>query len=234
MVLSSGVPDIKLQPRLSRAATLELDNLLAIVAPLTLDDGSLDRRVCKVSDKSLTVSLAYKNAFCDKPDFPLAGVCWKKNFTPNKCRMFLWLNLRQRLPTNDRRFRKGLSASDRCPFYTESETSAHLLLHCPVIKHLWECLPPLQIHVDDCVLIKDLWVSSETDNVRNIVIIALLWSIWKRRNCKFFRNKEGPIHLLLSSVASDLLLWSRRCVSEEKKALLQDWGTMLNHLADTM
>jgi hypothetical protein len=199
MVLSSGIPIIKLQPRMSRAATLELENFLAIVGPLTLADDSLYRRVCKVSDKSLTVSLAYKNAFCDKPDFSLAGVCWKKNFAPNKCRMFLWLNLRQRLPTNDRRFRKGLCASDRCPFCAESETSAHVFLHCPVIKQLWECLPALQICVDDCVLIKDLWVSSENDKERNTVIIALLWGIWKRRNCKIFRNTEGPIHLLLSS-----------------------------------
>jgi hypothetical protein len=38
MVLSPGVPDIKLKPRLSNVAALELDSLLAIVGAIVLDD----------------------------------------------------------------------------------------------------------------------------------------------------------------------------------------------------
>jgi hypothetical protein len=43
MVLSPGVPDIKLKSRLSHVAALELDNLLAIVGPIVQDDQSQDR-----------------------------------------------------------------------------------------------------------------------------------------------------------------------------------------------
>jgi hypothetical protein len=66
------------------------------------------------------------------------------------------------------------------------------------------------------------------------VIIAFLWNLWKRRNAMIFQNENEPLHVLLSRIISDLALWSHRCSKEAPKALLMDWGIMLNHLAQTM
>jgi hypothetical protein len=136
MVLAADSPNLDLQPRMTRVATSELVNLLALVGPIPLNSQSQDRRVCRFSDKSLTISLAYKNVFRSRLDFPLAGVIWKKNYAPNKCRLFLWLTTRQRLQTNERRFRKGLSNNDNCPFCQQPETSLHMLLKCPSVQVL--------------------------------------------------------------------------------------------------
>jgi hypothetical protein len=66
---------------------------------------------------------------------------WKriwKTWAPNKCKMFMWLAVRNRCWTSDRRARRGLPHPDRCPLCEqEDEITQHLLTYCMVARHVW-------------------------------------------------------------------------------------------------
>jgi hypothetical protein len=132
-VCSSSPFVLDLQPRLSHAAQSELHNLHTLLATVVLDENGLDVRISKFDSRPLTTKSAYLAAFDYLQEVPLATPTWK-NYSTNRCRTFLWLANGGRLFTNARRFRRGLSTSDACPFCSSPASTKHLFLHCLTIQ----------------------------------------------------------------------------------------------------
>ena len=166
--------------------------------------------------------------FAAWPEDRYATATWK-NYAPNRCRLFTWLAFRDRLFTNDPCFPHGMSSSDTCPFCDEPETTSHLLLNCHSIKLLWDNL--LLLRPPEVKHIQDIWSNPSIDKVRSTVIIAILWSIWKRRNAMVFRAHDEDLYVTLRRSGEDLVFWSNRCKNAVKQTLLKDWGSMLYHLS---
>jgi hypothetical protein len=145
-VCSYSPLNLALQPRLSNAAQSELHNLHTLLATFVLDENVLDMRVSRIDSRPLTTKSAYLAAFDHLQDVPFATLTWK-NYSTNRCRTFLWLADRGRLFTNVRRFRRGLTTSDTCPFCSSPETTEHLFLHCSAIQPFWRALPALHGNV---------------------------------------------------------------------------------------
>jgi len=63
---------------------------------------------------------------------------WKrlwKSWAPNKCKVFLWLAIRNRCWTADRLEKRGLPHPNQCPLCDqENETVQHLLASCVVAR----------------------------------------------------------------------------------------------------
>uniref|UniRef100_A0ACD5XYD0 Uncharacterized protein n=1 Tax=Avena sativa TaxID=4498 RepID=A0ACD5XYD0_AVESA len=152
-------------PRLSHAASLELSDLQALVASVNLNDSVPDVRVARSDGRPLTTKTAYLAAFDHLQEVPFATTTWK-NFATNRCRIFLWLADRDRLFTNERRFRRGIASSDSCPFCSSMESSVHLLLHCPSVLPFWIAVPALHDDVMSCFSLRDLWDGSSACQVR--------------------------------------------------------------------
>uniref|UniRef100_A0ACD5TRX0 Uncharacterized protein n=1 Tax=Avena sativa TaxID=4498 RepID=A0ACD5TRX0_AVESA len=188
-----------------------------------------DVRIARVDSRPLTTKSAYSTAFEHLQDVPFATPTWK-NYSTNRCRMFLWLADRGRLFTNQRRFRKGLASSDSCPFCPSAETTEHLFLHCPSVSSFWMAVPAIQGDIEDCTKLRDLWGGAPVGKVRSTIIICALWNLWKRRNTKVFRNIDEPMQLVFRRCAEDLLLWNHRCQKQPHKELIHDWAVMFAHL----
>jgi len=61
-----------------------------------------------------------------------------KSWAPNKCKIFLWLAIRNRCWTADRLAKRGLPHPDKCPLCDqEKETIQHLLASCVVGRQVW-------------------------------------------------------------------------------------------------
>uniref|UniRef100_A0ACD5WKU3 Uncharacterized protein n=1 Tax=Avena sativa TaxID=4498 RepID=A0ACD5WKU3_AVESA len=211
-------------------ASLELSDLQALVASVNLNDSVPDVRVARSDGRPLTTKTAYLAAFDHLQEVPFATTTWK-NFATNRCRIFLWLADRDRLFTNERRFRRGIASSDSCPFCSSTESSVHLLLHCPSVLPFWIAVPALHDDVMSCFSLRDLWDGSSACQVRTSVIICALWNIWKRRNTKVFRNEVEPIHLVFRRCADNISLWSHRTKNPSHKSLAEDWAVRFYHLA---
>ena len=103
---------LSLVPRLSSTASTELASLMEDLQTINLTQQEADARVCRYSQKPFTNKDFYANFFRHATTDELAVKVWK-NAAPLKCRIFNWLVRRRRLPTNDRRFRHQLGATDR-------------------------------------------------------------------------------------------------------------------------
>jgi hypothetical protein len=89
---------------------------------------------------------AYKAFFYGAVTFESWHRLWK-SWAPSKCKMFLWLAIRNRCWTADRLAKRGLSHPDKCPLSDqEEETIQHLLTSCVMARQVWcKLLTPLNL-----------------------------------------------------------------------------------------
>jgi hypothetical protein len=92
-----------LVPRLSPIATAELSSLNSMLASVVLRSDAPDTRLCRVTNKSLSNKDFYLNTFRHIQQDDMGQKLWKCA-APLKCKIFIWLLHRRRLPTNVRRF----------------------------------------------------------------------------------------------------------------------------------
>ena len=120
-VLSSSLLVLGLQPKISSTGKNGL-TLLRSMATIILNSPVEDTRIGRLDGKPLSTRLAYAAAFANRPIDSWAMAVWK-NYAPNKCTIFLWLAFKNRLFTNERRFRRGIAHSDCCPFLSISRNN---------------------------------------------------------------------------------------------------------------
>lgn len=87
-VLSAADLRLSLQPRLSNAASSELQSMRDLLASVILMPHAPDERLCRVNDKPLSVAYAYESAFSSRPEDLFADFIWGKNYATNRCRLF--------------------------------------------------------------------------------------------------------------------------------------------------
>jgi hypothetical protein len=92
------------------------------------------------------------------------------------------------------------------------------------VQAVWEAVPALNVDPAACYEIQDIWADNQMDKVRNSVLLAFLWEIWKRRNTMVFRGDAELVHILVNKVALDIVLWAHRCPKEHDPMVLNDWG----------
>jgi len=113
--MASSDLTLDLTPRLSHTAECELTELRNVLATVNVNLQGADKRTSREAGKPLTTKLSYQAIWKARPIDNIAPAIWR-NYAPNKCRIFLWLASKDRLFTNARRFRRGITTSAACPF----------------------------------------------------------------------------------------------------------------------
>lgn len=84
-----------------------------------------------------TAKSAYRAFFQGSITFEPWKRLWK-SWAPNKCKLFLWLAIRNRCWTADKLERRGLPHPEHCPLCDqEGESIQHLLTTCVVTRQFW-------------------------------------------------------------------------------------------------
>lgn len=93
---------------------------------------------------SFSSKSAYRAFFNGSTTFEPWCRLWK-SWAPPKCKVFLWLAIRNRCSTADRLAKQGLPHPHHCPLCDqEEETIQHLLTLCVFAQELWfNILSPL-------------------------------------------------------------------------------------------
>ncbi|PVH67188.1 hypothetical protein PAHAL_1G447100 [Panicum hallii] len=108
-----------------------------------------------------------------------------------------------------------------CPLCQRNlETALHLVAECPFSQQFWAAASvwancPSLTPANWSPLALDLlsWftqlsdVSSQRKKGVGSLIILILWSLWKERNNRIFRQEELPIARVLSLLKDDIRLW---------------------------
>jgi hypothetical protein len=140
---------------------------------------------------------------------------------PLKCKIFVWLLRRRRLPTNARRYRHQLAASAACPSCCSDEDVDHLLVFCHRAQELWSTL--LSADQDLNVTAEQLLISSSSSPEDLTIRTAIAWNIWKRRNALVFNSKDEPLQLVVANCVADVRLWAFRCPRPSTADNLKAW-----------
>ena len=147
---------------------------------------------------------------------------WKrlwKSWAPQKCKVFLWLAMRERCWTADRLAKRGLPHPAKCVLCDqEDEDIQHLLTTCVVSQDFWfQVLVPLGFgtkapgqHETSFV---EWWkraakqTPKEKKKGLNSIIILGAWTIWKHRNACVFECEQPSISGLLREFKEGYHLW---------------------------
>lgn len=149
---------------------------------------------------------------------PLPCLAWR-NLVPLRVQAFMWSVLRKKTPTRMSLTRRGLLNPEddlQCPLCNQMEEEAdHLFLKYPIAGQLWRnflnLMGILWVLEDICEGIMCSWSISRLEPRRkmawNTIPVAILWSIWKERNTRFFRSKESEVTELFQKAKWRLCTW---------------------------
>lgn len=132
---NSWVNDI--QGGLSWQSIMEFLKLWDCVQDIVLSEHE-DQHIWRLeSDGCYSSKSAYRAFFEESAIFEPLKRIWK-SWAPNKCKMFMWLAVRNRCWTSDRLARRGLPHPDKYPLCDqENETIQHLLISYVVARQVW-------------------------------------------------------------------------------------------------
>ena len=103
-----------------------------------------------------------------------------------------------------------------CMCRSADESVDHLFLHCQVAKELWSfifrCVGinwVLPFRVSDLLFSWWNWFGKRSSGVWNLIPSCLMWTIWRERNNRIFKDKETSLARITEFFYGSLFDWSR-------------------------
>jgi hypothetical protein len=145
------------------------------------------------------------------------------SYAPLKCKIFMWLAIRYRLWTSERRFRHGLQEQSEACFtcLQEEDTVDHILTQCTYARSVWlGCLQEHQFRVTAPQADTELkrWWTENRKRLRrrdrrrfDTLVILTTWTLWKQRNARVFQNvqKQCNEYQVIRMIKEELSGWDR-------------------------
>jgi hypothetical protein len=210
-----------LVPRLTSAATQDIQALTLELGTVVLRTDILDSRTSLLANKPLSNKCFHANSFRELQVDELAGRFWR-SAAPLKCKILCWLAWRRRLPTNERRFRHSTADSPACPLCPEDEDTDHLLFRCFRAREVWTFFGLDVASSDAACMAFFLWERCSSFEASTICT-AIAWTIWKRRNAMIFNGVDEDLTSVARRCIQDIRLWAYRCTSTSSSPILNSW-----------
>jgi hypothetical protein len=132
-------------------------------------------------------------------------------------KLFLWLSVRRRHWTADRRLRHGLDTHTTCPLCDqEPETLDHLVVTCSFSRQLWHAAAqafrsqgvptPAGTLSDWWSAWRELWDGDLRKGADTFFALAA-WELWKERNARVFRGASTDIESIKAVVRHQAEQW---------------------------
>ena len=180
-----------------------LDSLLQPVCPSVEAQDKLIWAHSKsglFSTKSLTLELDKLNP---PPVRDAVKGIWR-GLVPHRVEVFVWIALLGKINTRHKLSSCGIipPQNDICPLCSSnSETNAHLLLHCNFSQQIWYWWLDLWrirwVFPNSLKDAFDQWVSPSKKpffkKVWCAIYFIILWSLWKERNLRIFGNAHSSV-----------------------------------------
>jgi hypothetical protein len=197
-------------------AAAEYLRLWHAVSGITLNENQ-DRMVWRWTlDGGFTVRSAYRALHLGSHPIPGCIRVWEV-WAPLRVKLFLWLAIRRRQWTADRRRRHGLDARSACYLCDQQdETIDHIVVECPFSRQLWvEVAAALgcQIQEQPAGAILDwwetwraLWLPEDAGGADSLFVL-IAWELWKERNARCFRGANTHLSAVKDTIKQQAELW---------------------------
>jgi hypothetical protein len=213
--------DLRLRPRLTSAASHQLDSLLSLLQDITLDDNH-DVRLLKLTGRPYTTRDAYAalDSAGDANDIHGRRV-WGTRL-PNKVKVFVWLYFKNRLSTRVNLYAKHVVDSELCErCSSQLGNRHHVFFGCQESASIWNT-----IGISEMMQLTDeeAWSANAPAGLHAelwpFVFLTILWRIWDARNGCIFRSENFYTRVVVSRVCDDLVIWRKRLPSDLVDSLL--------------
>lgn len=146
------------------------------------------------------------------------SLVWNK-LSPPKVNVHVWRVLHNKLPTRSNLRRRNIipdSGGCRCVFYdNDMENMKHVLFECPFSYGIWmSCCKWLGVETAfpsdtsmNLLLFSSFFRSSNGKKFAVSIWECVVWSLWKLRNARIFRNEEINGDKLLKEIKTRLWSW---------------------------
>ena len=161
---------------------------------------------------------AYRAFFIGSIQFEPWKRLWK-SWAPNKCKIFVWLAIRNRCWTADRLQKRGLPYPARCPLCDqEDETAQHILTSCVFARQFWlGILQPMDLSslvpTRQAKSFAEWWrkswrkVPKQNRKGFNSLVILGAWTLWKHRNSCIFDGSAPSVQVALQAFKDESHSW---------------------------
>ena len=145
--------------------------------------------------------------------FPWKSI-WRGK-APRRVAFFVWIAAWGRILTCDSLMKRGyVMANYCCMCKAAEETVDHLLLHCGVTREIWSFV--FRSFGIDGVLLNSFtellfgwwnWFGKSSSSVWNLIPFCLIWTIWRERNNRTFKNIEVSVGKIIEIFFRSLYDW---------------------------
>ena len=148
---------------------------------------------------------------------------------PTKVAFFAWKATWGKILTLDRLQKRGWQLPNRCFLCgCDEENINHILLHCIVVRVLWEIVLGLfrvqWVFPESVKEVLFSWrgsfVGKKRKKIRNSIPLCIFWTVWKEMNRLAFKRGSLTIQKLKNSFVCNLWSWARVYIREESSSLL--------------
>jgi hypothetical protein len=141
------------------------------------------------------------------------------NQVPLKVSILAWRLLRDRLPTKNNLFRRGIIQANNVQCVAGCETKesiSHLFLHCELFGSLWQHVrlwigtpdaDPQNIHDHFIQFIHSIGHSRTCISFLQLVWLVCIWLVWTERNNRIFNNIQTPMDQIMEKVKHHSFWW---------------------------
>ena len=110
----------------------------------------------------------------------------------------------------------------------EEENANHILLHCTLVKTLWEIALVIfgvqWVFPESVIEVLLSWrgsfVGKKRKNTWNSIPLCIFWTVWKERNRLAFRGGSLDIQKFKNFFVCNLWSWARVYIGEDTYSLL--------------
>jgi len=202
---------LRLRPRLTNAASSQLDNLLICLQGINLGSGA-DTRLLKLNGKPYSTRDAYTALDTAGDNSDNHGHRIWCTHLPNKVKVFSWLYFKDRLSSRANLHAKHVVDNDQCLRCSSSvESPHHIFFGCRSSSELWRVarLSHVGLLSDE-----DVWSMTIPDGLDAalwpFVLLTILWRLWDNKNGEVFRSKTSNYRAVLNNVCNDFVTWRKR------------------------
>ncbi|KAJ9704891.1 hypothetical protein PVL29_003103 [Vitis rotundifolia] len=148
---------------------------------------------------------------------------------PTKVAFFVWEATWGKVLTLDRLQRRGLQLPNCCFLCgCEEETVNHILIHCIVVRNLWDIVLGLvnvkwvfpETVKEVLYSWKGPFVGKKRRKVWNFIPLCIFWTVWKERNRLAFRGGVLNVQKLKNFFVCTLWSWARLYIGEDFSSLI--------------
>ncbi|CAN4092705.1 unnamed protein product [Withania somnifera] len=154
---------------------------------------------------------------------------------PYKVACFVWLLSKEAVLTEDNLMKRGLNLTSRSVFCGgQTETVAHLFLHCKITRQLWRLFLSLKgiswtmpgRVTETLQSWEEVGMQAKDKRKWRIIPATIWWTIRKERNFRVFKNIENSIEQVELNCILTLCFWCKQIWSNDPVSIIDVLGSL--------